>query len=99
MSSRVLDDYYPNDIADYAVDFARWLPSGVSVSSAAWAITPSGSGHPTVTPQGVIGSDAIVRVSNGGVDGTRYAVACTATMSSGEVKTETIYFRCSTRQV
>lgn len=72
----------PDEVLDYDIDFAEWIPDGDVVSSATITSSPAGL---TVGTVGVFGSYLKVWISEG-VDGTTYKLEVTATTQGGRVK-------------
>lgn len=81
----------PNAVLDYSVDWATWLRSGDTVSSATWII-PSGL---TEAPQGHAISGALATVwLQGGTVGETYKVTCRVVTAQGRQEDHTIRLLC-----
>ena len=72
---------HPSDVLYREIDFARVLPTGVTISgNPTYAVSPPGL---TATHTAVAGQVATVALQSG-VAGSDYVVTCTAVMSNGE---------------
>lgn len=88
MSAFRLQD--PDETLTYSVDWTPWLATGDSISSASWAITPTG---PTVQDLGESG--AVVSVSVSGVTrGKIYRMTCDMVSADGETGQQSVIIRC-----
>ena len=74
-------------------DDGPWLADGDSVSSASWAISPTG---PTVSDLGEVSNVSSVRVS-AMTAGKIYRLTCTMVSTAGDTGEQTIGFRCGNR--
>ncbi|WP_421849902.1 hypothetical protein [Oricola sp.] len=76
----------PADVLDYDVDFARWLETGDTISSATAAATAD-----TVTIDSTVVSDTQVKVwISGGSNGDVATTTITAVTANGRTKTACI---------
>ncbi len=71
-------------------DDGPWLATGDALSSATWAISPTG---PTVTDLGESSNVSSVRVS-GMTRGEIYRLTCTMISTDGDTGERSIGFRC-----
>ncbi len=74
-------------------DDGPWLAEGDSLSSATWAITPTG---PTVSDLGESSNVSSVRVS-AMTSGEIYRLTCTMISTEGDTGERSIEFRCGNR--
>jgi hypothetical protein len=71
-------DKDPSETLIYSLDLTDSIPTGDTVSTLVWAVSPSG---PTVTGVTPAANPAKVKIA-GGAAGTTYVVTCTATLTS-----------------
>lgn len=86
----------PDETLHYSIDWDDgWLPSGETIASATWAITPTG---PTVTDLGEDGTATISSAEVSGLTrGTVYRLTNTVTSSGGEIGERSLVIRCDHR--
>jgi hypothetical protein len=79
----------PGEQIRYTIDYAQWLATGETISTATFAVTPSGG---LTIPSDSIGSPAttVSFFATGGTANTKYTVECTATTSAGQIKEDQV---------
>ena len=83
----------PDAKLDYGVDWSSWLPTGVTIATSTWAITPEG---PTLSGQANSNTATIVWVQ-GCTAGVVYALRNRITDSDGREDDRSITLVCRER--
>ena len=80
----------PQAVLDYTFDWADWLPSGDTISSVAWEVSPG------VTIASVSNTTTTATIwLSGGTEGQKASVRCRITTAAGRVEdaTEVLHLR------
>ena len=80
----------PDEKLTYSVDWVDWLATDDTISSATWAITPTG---PTVTDLSESGTRASASVQSA-TRGEIYRLTCDMVSTDGETGQQSIAIRC-----
>lgn len=81
----------PAERKRYSIDYSDWLDTGETISTATFAVAPTGA---LEVDAYTIGSPAtsVVFFVNGGTSGVTYKVTVTITTSGGQIKEDEILF-------
>jgi hypothetical protein len=82
----------PDAVLDYGFDWAAWLQTGETISSATWTV-PTGI---TKTTQTENTTETVIWLS-GGTAGTNYDVSCRIVTSGGRTDDRTMTIKVSER--
>ena len=92
-------DKDPDAILPYTIDWAQWLPSGATISTAAWT-TPAGitkgdgsNGAPAPTKTNTTATVWLI----GGTAGADYLVTCRIATNTGLTDDRTVRIKCIQR--
>ncbi len=80
----------PDEKLTYSVEWSSWLATSDTISSASWAITPTG---PTVTDLGESGTVVSASVESC-TRGEIYRLTCDLVSADGETGQQSIAIRC-----
>ena len=83
----------PDDELDYGRNWSDWLPTGVTIVTSTWAITPTG---PTLADESNDGTQTVVWVS-GCTAGTTYTLTNSIVDSDGRKADRSITLVCKER--
>ena len=93
-------DKDPSAVLDYQFDWSSWLTTDETISAAVITITPVPAGLPPVgltagTP--TINSGIVTVWLSGGLNGSRYIVACKITTNQNRVDERSVFINCFDR--
>ena len=91
MSFQVKHD--PDAKLDYGCDWSDWLPTGATIATSTWTVTPTG---PTLSADSKSTTATVVWVS-GGTAGTVYTLTNRITDSDGRIDDRSIRLVCEER--
>lgn len=82
----------PDERKRYTFDYAQWVDTGETISSATSEISPATSPALSVTGLSVANNKATFFIS-GGKNGQTYKVLITSTFNSGQIKQDCIFVK------
>lgn len=77
----------------YTIDYADWLDTGETISSADFTVTPATDNALRVDAYSIASpATSVVYFVNYGLDGTTYTVEVTITTSGGQIKEDQVLY-------
>lgn len=87
----------PDEVLKKGIDWSDWLPTGITISSAAWTISGPDS---DLTEDSTVETDTVATIQLSGgtaTDGLTYKVTCQITASNSEIGERSFYVQMLNR--